>query len=216
MIKKILSAILLFCIINVSLMPVMAKEDESTDTTIDAVFITELNVNKASKGQVVQFRTDKSYNINGFTIPKGTIFSGKIKRYKKGRWGYRRAKAIIVIDKMTLPNEKTFRIKARTKKHVLKGSAAKNTLKGVVTFPVAIAVGTVGVCVILVEAVSIVGILAIGPTSYLFGETMGKLTHGINYKKQQGDEIKLKINSIKNNSSQTRNTNEAFEDNENN
>ena len=123
------------------------------------------------------------------------FFQG-IKHLKKGCFGYRRAKVVIVIKQMILPNGETQSIKAFTKRHVLKGAASANIGKGIVTFPIAIVTGTVGAAVILVEAVSIVGIIAIGPTCYLFGKTMGKLTHGINYVKHQGDDIQLKVKSL--------------------
>ena len=99
---------------------------------------------------------------------------------------------------MILPTGESYEISAQTKRAVLKGSAVKNVAKGIITFPVVIVTGATGTCVILVEAISIAGILLIGPTSYLIGETMGKLSHGINYKKQPGDAIQLKIYSIEN------------------
>ncbi len=43
---------------------------------------------------------------------------------------------------------------------------------------------------------SIVGLAIVGPTSYVVGETMGKLTHGVNYKKHEGDEIKLRLRTV--------------------
>ena len=196
-IKKIFSAILALCIMTFSLMPVLANsKDYSTSHIINAEFKTELNVNNASKGQVVQFISTEDYNVDGVIIPCGTIFSGEVKHLKKGRFGYRRAKVVIVINEIILPNGETRSIKAFTKRHVLKGSAAANIGKGIISAPIALVVGETGVVVIIVEAVSIVGILLIGPTSYVFGETMGKLTHGINCKKHKGDEIQLKIKTI--------------------
>ena len=197
MIKKIFSVLLMICIINFNFLPALAENEEySTSRIINSKFKTELNINKASKGQVVQFVSTGNYIIDGVTIPDGTIFNGEIKHLKKSRFGYRRAKAVIAINEMILPSGETINVKAFTKRHVLKGSAAVNIGKGIISFPAAIVVGTAGAVVIIVEAISIVGILAIGPTSYLFGETMGKLTHGVNYKKHKGDEIQLKIKSL--------------------
>lgn len=198
MFKKIFSVLLAFFIINVTLIPALADGDEgySTSKIINAKFKTDLNVNKASNGQVVQFISTEDYMVDGFMIPQGTIFNGEIKHFKKGRFGYRRAKVVIKINEIVLPNGETHSINASTKRHVLKGSAVGNIAKGVISLPLAVATGTVGVAVIIVEAVSIVGILIIGPTAYVFGEAMGKLTHGINYKRHEGDEIKLKIKSL--------------------
>ena len=164
---------------------------------IESEFVTELNVNKASKGQIVQFKTLEEASINGLTIPAGTIFNGKVKAFKKGRWAYRRAKVRIVLNEMVLPNGSRYKVRGATKRHVLKGSATGNVLKGVITLPIAVATGVVGAVVIIVETVSIAGLIIVGPTSYLFGQAMGKLTHGINCKKDEGDDIKLRIYSVK-------------------
>ena len=197
MIKKIFSVLLAFCILNFNFLPVFAgDEDYSTSHIINAKFKTDLNVNKSSVGQVVQFISTENYNVDGVNIPEGTIFRGEIKHMKKGRFGYRRAKVVIKINEMILPNGEIHRVKAFTKRHVLKGSAAANVGKGIISLPAALVVGTAGVVVIIAEAITIVGIIAIGPTSYVFGETMGKLTHGVNCKKAAGDEIKLKIKSL--------------------
>jgi len=193
--KKILSIFLILCMLSFIHFPSFATEELSDgENTIKAEFKTELNVNKSSKGQVVQFVTTEDYYLNGFAIPQGTIFSGKIKNFKKGRWAYRRAKVRIVIDKMILPNGEEYKVQGSTKRHVLKGSAVGNVAKGVITLPIAIVTGVTGACVIIVETISIAGLLFVGPTSYLFGESMGKLTHGINYKAHEGKSIKLRVN----------------------
>ena len=195
--KKLLSVILTSCILNFMFLPAYANEEgHSGNHIVKADFATDLNVNKASKGQIVQFKSTEECSINGFDIPAGTIFSGKIKAFKKGRWAYRRAKVHIVIDEMILPTGETYNVKGTTKRHVLKGSAVGNVAKGIISLPVAVIVGAAGACVIIVETISIAGLIIVGPTSYLFGETMGKLTHGINCKKHEGDSIKLRIKSI--------------------
>ena len=202
MIKKIFSILLVFCIMNFSFLPALAENEEyntdhiSTSHIINAKFKTDLNAKDASKGQIVQFVSTQDCMVDGVKIPEGTIFNGEIKNVKKGRFGYRRAKVRIVINEMILPSGETQNIKAYTKRHVLKGPAAANIGKGIITLPVAVVTGVVGVVVIFVEAVTIVGIIVIGPTTYLFGEAMGKLTHGINYKKHEGDAIQLKIKSL--------------------
>ena len=196
MFKKILSALLLFCMFNIAISPAFAASGEKSSAIIEADFKTDLNVNKASKGQVVQFITTQDYTVNNYTIPKGTIFSGEVKSFKKGRWAYRRAKVTIAIKDVILPNGQNLQIKARTKKHVIKSSGVANAAKGIVTAPLAIVVGAAGVTVILVEAITIIGLVAVVPTAYGFGRAVGGITHGINYKRERGDEIKLKILSI--------------------
>ena len=197
MFKRFFSILLMFFIINLVFMPAYAyNEGFDTNKVIKAEFKTDLNINKASKGQVVQFVSTQDYQIQGFTIPNGTLFEGEIKHYKKGRWAYRRAKAVIKINKMILPNGETYNIKASTKRHVLKSLAVANVAKGIISFPAAIAVGVTGAVVIIIEAISIAGIILIGPTTYGLGRTMGSLTHGLNYKKHKGDSIQLRIKNI--------------------
>ena len=199
MLRKLLSFFIMLSIFNLLSSPVLAIEDAEVkgNSVVKAEFSTELNVNKASKGEVVQFKSIEDCSVNGLFIPQGTIFNGKIKAFKKGRWAYRRAKVRIVIDEIILPTGEKYTIKGTTKRHVLKGPAVGNIAKGIVTLPIAIVTGVTGAVVIIVETISIAGLIIVGPTSYLFGETMGKLTHGINYKRGEGDTIKLKIYSVK-------------------
>ena len=126
MIKRFICLFLLFCTFNFMSLPVLANAHvHHIDCVIDTTFLTHLDVNKTSKGQVVQFITNEDYKTGDFTIPKGTIFSGKVQSFKKGRWGYRRAKVCIEINKMVLPDEEVYGVKGHTKRHVLKGSAVK-------------------------------------------------------------------------------------------
>lgn len=213
MLKKLFSLFFVLCFLNVVSIPAFSIEADQDDVITESVdaqkvktdknkiinseFITNLNVNKASKGQIVQFKTLEDCSIDGLSIPQGTVFNGKVKALKKGRWAYRRAKVRIVLNEMILPNGDKYRVRGTTKRHVLKGSAVGNVAKGVVTLPVAVVTGVVGAAVIIVETVSIAGLIVVGPTSYVFGQAMGKLTHGINYKKEEGDNIKLKIHRVK-------------------
>ena len=185
---KVFSLFLIICIINFLSLPVFAGDTQK----VNAEFVTELDVNKASKGEVVQFKTTKAYE----GIPEGTIFQGTVKSFKKGRWAYRRAKAHIVLEKMILPTGEIYEIKGSTDRNVLKGSAVKNVAKGVVTFPVVVVAGAAGVCCIVVEAVTIIGIILIPPTLYIMSRTAGTLSHGVNCVKHEGDSVKLKVKGL--------------------
>ena len=191
MIKRIFSVLLIFCIFNFISCSAFAHS-----VRVNAKFKTDLNVNKASKGQVVQFVSTQDSSFEGTTIPSGTIFEGTVKNFKKGRWAYRRAKVYIVIDKMILPDGSTYNVSGNTKRHVLKGSAIGNVAKGVISLPAALVVGTVGAVVVIVETISIAGLIIVGPTTYIVGRTMGELTHGINCKKHEGDSVKLIIKNL--------------------
>ena len=197
MIKRFCSLLLVFLILNIFSLQVFAENDSSSGSQIiNAEFKTELNINKASKGEIIQFLSTQDYTLNGVTIPKGTIFSGEIEHFKKGRWAYRRAKAVVKINKMILPNGETYSVNATTQKHVLRSPFYTNAIKGVITFPLAVLTGAAGVVVIVTEALTIIGIIAIPPTGYGFSRAVGGITHGLNYKKEPGDEIKLRLKSV--------------------
>jgi len=197
MIKKLFSLFLIFLILNITLCPAFATDNEEKirgNRIIEAEFSTDLNVNEASKKQIVQFiSTEDFVDKTGFFIPKGTLFTGRIHNIKKSRWAYRRAKVRIIINEMKFPNGETYKIKAYTKRRVLKGSAVGNIAKGIVTAPFAVVVITVGSVVMLVESITIVGLIVVGPTGAIVGGIAGKLSNGVNCTKNSGDKIKLKI-----------------------
>ena len=193
MFKKILSIVLVALIMNMMYLPVMA-EPTTVNETIPVSFVTELNVNKSQKGQVVQFISEEDYSDNyGVTIPKGTMFYGKIKSMKHSRFGFRRAKARIVVRKMVLPDGKVCKVKAFTKPHVVKGSAVGNVAKGIGMTPVALITIVGGGVAILCEAVTIVGLVAVPPTGMAICGLVGKETKGVNCKIPEGQSIKLRI-----------------------
>ena len=200
MLKKLFSIVLTVLMLNMFILPVMAKTEAKLNNqklTINTNFVSSLDLNKSNVNQIVQFVSSNNYkDKNGLIIPKGTLFNGKIKHMKKSHFGYRRANALIEIDEMVLPTGQVYKIKGNTNKHILKGSASKNIAKGVVTVPVAVVIGAAGTAVVIVEAVSLIGILLIGPTVAIVGGTLGKLTKGVDYKRHFGDEMDIEIKFI--------------------
>lgn len=190
--KKILSLFLALLILNVYSVPAMAVSGSHAKKVVNASFVSDLNLNNASDGQIVQFRTTEDHtDSDGNVIPAGTIFEGNIKSLKKGRWAYRRAKARIVLSEMRLPDGTVYKIKGNTKRKVLKGSAIANISKGIVTFPFVLVVGVGGSCVIFIECITIAGILLVLPTSLAIAGLCGKLSNGVNCKKHSGDTLKI-------------------------
>lgn len=189
--KKLLSLIGILFIFNLSFTPAYAAYAKSKET-VTASFVSDLNVNKSSKGQVVQFRINESYtDADGKIIPEGSIIAGEIKSFKKGRWAYRRAKVRIELNEIRLPDGTVYQIQGNTKRKVLKGSAVANVSKGIITFPAVLVVGVGGSLVMLFECISIAGIILLVPTGLIIGGLTGKLSNGINCKKHAGDVIKL-------------------------
>jgi len=190
--KKIISLIFILIFLNLNISPAYALSDRNRKEFIEAAFVSDLDVNKSSKGQVVQFKTTESYtDSSGKVIPQGTIFAGEIRSIKHGRWAYRRAKVRIRLTEMRLPDGSVYQINGNTKRKVLKGSAIVNTGKGIITLPIVLVVGVGGTVVILLECVSIVGIVLLVPSGLIFSGICGKLSNGINCKKEAGDTIKL-------------------------
>lgn len=191
--KKFFSVLLLLFMFNITL-PVMARMQDSTTYNISSHLSSVLNVNKSSKGQIVQFISDENINLtNGSVIPGGTIFNGKISSIKKSRFAFRRAKAAIIIDEMILPDGRKFSISGNTHRHVYKGSVIGNIAKGIVGFPSSIVAGAVGVVFMVVETCTIIGIVLVPATAAITGGTIGKLTNGVNCVKEPGSTIKLNV-----------------------
>lgn len=196
MFKKILSLILTILILNLYSIPVYSADKKNTK--IKAEFMTKLNVNKASDGEVVQLISLEDFtDETGITIPHGTIFKGYIKSHKESHPFYVRAKAHIVFDEMILPDGRMYKIKAGTKRKYIKGSAIGNTVKGIVTFPLAVATSAVGGAVMVVEIVTVIGLIFVAPTSNGFFKGVKQMTRGVNCKKRAGSKVKLKIKDMK-------------------
>ncbi len=212
MLKKILSFLLTLSIMNFSYLPAMAN-NQNSPAELTVKLNTEIDINKSSKGQIVQFISKEDYKDEyGRYIPQGTIFQGKIKSIKHSRWGYRRAKAHIFINKMTLPNGQKYKIRAFTKPRTIKGSAIGNVGKGILCTPAALVVGAGGLCLIVIEGITIVGIPLVVPTAAAVCGTIGKLTNGVNCHKSEGAEFKIKIKKNmpqQEATAETNNTNES-------
>ena len=90
--KKIISFVLGLLIFSFTFTPAFAE-----NKIVDATFVTDLNMNKASSGQTVQFRIEEDVNIDGITLPRGTIIQAEVKHPKKCRFAFRRAKGQIIL-----------------------------------------------------------------------------------------------------------------------
>lgn len=196
MLKKSVSIIFAAIMLNLSLLPAGAINELAINKPfiLKTQITSDFDVNNSNEDDIVQFMTDKSIRDNiGVVIPKGTIFTGKIKEMEISRLFYRRAKARIEITEMMLPDGKTYKIQGETKRKFLKGSMAANIAKGAVGIPAAAVVGAAGGVIDAAEYVSIIGILLTGKTENILGNTLFKLTSGINCKKKMEDDVAIKI-----------------------
>ena len=200
MLKKIL---LVIFIISMMCMPVYAYGDiphgAEYPLIVKSEFNTGVNANNDSANKSVQFVSSKQFTDqrSGFTIPKGTIFNGKIRTVEQSKWGLRRASEIIDINEMRFPNGDIYTVSANTKRLKLKGSLLANTVKGIIGVPFAIVTGVAGGTLMVVETVSIIGIASVEPTAKASGKMIDAFTKGVNYKKNPGNSIKLRINNIR-------------------
>ena len=196
--KKIFSFAMIVFIMNIICIPAFASTDEHRPFIIDTYLVSELNLNNSKKHQIVQFKSEKSIETpQGIVIPQGTLFNGEISALKHSRFAFRRAKARIKINEMIMPDGQKYIVKGRTKRKVLKGSAAGNIVKGVICAPAALVTGAAGIVILAVETVTIIGLVFAAPTAALIGGAMGKLTNGVNCKKRIGDDIDIQITDVK-------------------
>lgn len=193
MLKKFFSLVLVVLILNIYCVPVFSADMKTLK--MKAEYMTNLNVNKANDGDSVLFMTRKDYtDETGFTIPNGTIFKGHVKSHKESHPFYCRGKAKVVIDEMTLPDGRTYKVKVTAK--TVKGPLIANIGKVVGTLPPAIITSAVGGVVMVVEAVTIVGLIFVVPTANGFRKGVGRMTKGINCKKHTGSKITLKLKDM--------------------
>lgn len=199
MLKKSISLMLTAFMLNISLLPVFAANNNllEKEFVVKTQILSDLDVNNSNENDTIQFITDKSIrDAIGISIPKNTTFTGKITEMKPSRLFYKRAKAKIEIEEMMLPDGEIYAVKGGTQNKFLKGSAFVNTAKGVAGVPLAIVTGSIGGVVLAAEYLSIIGILFTGQTQEFLGSTIDKLIRGINCKKQTADNINLKIKYI--------------------
>ena len=203
MFKRLLSVIFALIMLNFMCMPAYTYPEiphgAEYPLIVKSEYNTYINANEAVAGQAVQFVSSKKYtdNRSGFTIPKGTIFNGKIRIAQKSKWGFRRANVIIDINEMRFPNGDIYTVSANTKQLKLKGSLVANTLKGIIGTPFAVVSGVLGAGLMIVETASIIGIASVEPTAKASSALINKFTKGVNYKKHDGASVKLRINDIR-------------------
>ena len=193
MFKKFLSLVLSVVILNIYCVPAFSADMKTLK--MKAEYMTNLNVNKANDGDSVHFMTRKDYtDETGFTIPNGTVFKGYVKSHTESKAFYRRGKAKVVIDEMVLPDGRTYKVKVKAK--VVKGPFIANMGKLLGTLPPAIVTSAVGGVVMVVEAVTIVGLIFVAPTGQGFVKGVGRMTKGINCKKHSGSKVTLKLRNM--------------------
>lgn len=215
--KRFISFILVLLINFFMLEPVLAEENKykeqdspvfSTAIEEETVFLnpkskyvleleSDLDINETNINDEIYFTLDSKVQMsNGMFLPEHTRFAGKFKKIKKSEPMFKRARAYIIIDKMIFPNEKTYTVRMEPKNGSdMKSSQFLNILRaipagiGTVTFSV------ISVAVVVIESVSIVGLVVVPITCKGFGLLISSMAKGLNYKLKAGNKIIFKLDT---------------------
>ena len=215
--KKFVSLLLIFLINFFMLEPVLADENEiteqdsvvySTEIEEETVFLnpktryeleleSDLDINETNVNDEIYFRlVSKIQASNGMFLPEHTRFVGKFKKIKKSEPMFKRARAYIIIDKIIFPNERVYTVRMEPKQGSdLKSSQLLNTIRaipasvGILTFSI------ISVATVVIESVSIVGLVVVPRTCKGFGILISSMAKGLNYKLKAGSKIIFKLDT---------------------
>ena len=215
--KKIISFVLILLINFITTVPVLSEtydyaeesptvfqtsvEDDTVYLSPKETYVLELesdiDVNEADVDDEIYFRLASQVKAsNGMVIPEHTRFLGKFKQVNKSKPVFKRAKAYILIDKIIFPNEKIYTVRMEPKNGSdLKSSQFLNTIRafpagiGIITFSI------ISVAVVVIESVSIVGLVVVPRTCKGFGLLISSMAKGLNYKLKAGSKISFKLNT---------------------
>ena len=215
--KKFLSFILILLVNFMMVEPIFAESNEyqeqdsqvfSTAIEEETVYLSpkstyvlelesDMDINETDKNDEIHFRlVSKVQASNGMFLPEHTRFVGKFKKIKKSEPMFKRARAYILIDKLIFPNGKIYTVRMEPKKGSdLKSPQFLNTLRafpasiGIITFSV------ISVAVVVIESVSIVGLVVVPRTCRGFGLLISSMAKGLNYKLKAGNKIMFKLDT---------------------
>ncbi|MCQ2958122.1 MAG: hypothetical protein MJ180_04375 [Candidatus Gastranaerophilales bacterium] len=191
--KKILSVLFILLLMFAQTTPVMANNN-SNNTYVN--FTQKFNVNKSTLGDSVALKLKNPVYVLGQEIPAGTIFYGKIDKIRHSRGGFISANATISFNEMVLPSGETIPVKGSVSDIKIKSSGLANFGKGVITTPFTFLELTVGGIWIVLEAVSILGIIFIPATIGTIAHGVSVTTKGVNRKVSVNKNIMIDINAI--------------------
>ena len=215
--KKFLSFILILLVNFMMVEPIFAESNEyqeqdsqvfSTAIEEETVYLSpkstyvlelesDMDINETDKNDEIHFRlVSKVQASNGMFLPEHTRFVGKFKKIKKSEPMFKRARAYILIDKLIFPNGKIYTVRMEPKKGSdLKSPQFLNNLRafpasiGIITFSV------ISVAVVVIESVSIVGLVVVPRTCRGFGLLISSMAKGLNYKLKAGNKIMFKLDT---------------------
>lgn len=203
--RKILCAILVlnFCVMNI--LPVFSageadvvfhreknKEVIEQSSKLHLAFANEFNVNESEQGDEVLFYLAEALRDNGvIVLPYGTKFVGRIIDKTDSKFGFRKAKANIAINRLVLPSGESYEIFSIPEQGTLTSPVSLNILKGVGTAAIATTVGVFGAAVIAIECLSVGGLIFAPYTGAAIGVAVAASSKGLNYKVNAGTPITI-------------------------
>lgn len=215
--KKFISFVLILLINFLMIEPVLAEENNydeqgapvfSTAIEEEKVFLSptsnyvlelesDMDINETKANEEIYFRLVSSVKAsNGMSLPEHTRFAGKFKKIKKSEPIFKRARAYIIIDKIIFPDEKVYTVRMEPKNGAdLKASQFLNTLRaipagiGIITF------SALSVAVVVIESVTVVGLVVVPRTCRGFGLLISSMAKGLNYKLKAGSKIVFKLDT---------------------
>ena len=156
-----------------------------------------MDINETNPNDEIYFSLVSSVKAsNGMLLPEHTRFAGKFKKIKKSEPIFKRARAYIIIDKIIFPDEKVYTVRMEPKKGSdLKSPQILNTLRAIPAGIGMITFSALSVAVVVIESVTIVGLVVVPRTCKGFGLLISSMAKGLNYKLKAGSKIVFKLDT---------------------
>ncbi len=198
--KKFMSLFLLLALCIMNTLPVFAEVEQKvyvhnlngvekieSNSVIKLAFAQDFNVNESEVGQRIKFvLTEQITDSDNTVLPQGTRFIGHVMSKENSKFGFRRARANVVIDRLILPSGKEYIIYTEAQKGDLVAPAALNAAKGVGMTTAAAGVCVFGAMAIAIECLSIGGMILAPYTGAAVGGAIALSSKGLNCKAKSG------------------------------
>ena len=157
----------------------------------------DLDINETKENEEIFFILVNPVKAsNGMYLPEDTRFSGYFKKIKKSSPLYKRARGYIIVDKILMPNEKTYSVRMEPKNGSdLKAPQILNVIRAVPAGIGAITFSVISVAAVAIESVTVVGLVVVPRTCKGFGLLISSMSKGLNYKAKAGSKMLFKLDT---------------------
>lgn len=204
--KKLISAFLMLSFLFLNTIAAYAESIVSVDkdtgkavianrSVLKLRFDKDFDINESHEGQEIYFSLAETIKDSDNTVlPAGTKFIGNVTNKENSKWGFRKAKAEIVMDRMILPNGRTYKVKSTPEKGELSSPTGLNIAKGTAVAAVDAGICIFGAAFIAIECLSVGGMIFAPITGAALGVALSSTSKGLNYKVSRGTEINFILN----------------------